>query len=130
MRYRVVFLLLVLLFPWSASAELAELQDLSDEELDQVTAQGVSLKLKLLPDGALEGIGFDFDLGGASGNGSIEIPSPPVTVQPINLFANGIDLSNSYLRVENLIFNLNICLQCQATTINQIGQGIPITIRP
>jgi len=127
MRYHVVFLLLVLLLPWPAGAEV---QDLSDEELDQVTARGVSLNLKLLPDGALEGIGFTFDLGGTSGNGSIEIPSPPVTVQPINLFANGVDLSHSLLRVENLILNLNICFQCQATTINQIGQGVPITIRP
>jgi hypothetical protein len=109
--------------PGEASARR---QLLTDEELDQVTARGVELTFNMNPDG---GVDFMFNLGNTFGSGTA---SPIPTDFPSNLTvnANNLLLSQSSIQVENLILNMNICVQCNATTINQIGFGVGVTFKP
>ena len=39
-----------------------------------------------------------------------------------------VDMSHALINVQNMIFNLNVCVQCSGT-IYQLGVGIPITIK-
>ncbi len=100
---------------------------LSDEELDQITAQGVQLNVGLSPD--RQRIDFAFEALPTVGQGSVEV-SP--TTLPSTLTVNGtanLNMSQSTFLVENLTLNLNICVQCKATTIIQQGFGFPVTVK-
>jgi hypothetical protein len=56
--------------------------------------------------------------------------STPSIWTPSTLTMTGaVDLSHAYINVQNMIFNLNICVQCSGTIL-QSGIGIPITINP
>lgn len=116
--------LLIFLFMLVPRPAVGEPKPLSDEELDQVTAQGVQFKLKMMPDEQL--LEFNFDMGSTFGTGSVA-PSP--FLLPSSLVINGNpNLGHSTFFAENLILNLNVCVQCQATTIVQQGFGFPITV--
>ncbi len=97
---------------------------LSDEELDEVVAQGVDFTLKMTPDEQF--VNFSFDAGQTFGNGNI---GPSSFASPPNVLVNGNGLSLSALHVENLILNLNICMSCTATTLIQQGFAFPVTIK-
>ena len=98
---------------------------LSDDELDRITAGDFSLSLGDGPNG-IPGVNFAFQTGGTSGNGSVLIsPSPTAS----SVFNGGVSFSNSLFQVENMISNLNICVQCHATTITQGNLGVPIQIK-
>jgi len=99
---------------------------LSDGELDQVSAMGeFSLELGEGPNG-IPSVNFSFQTGGTTGNGSVLISPTPT---PSSVFNGGVSFSNTLFNVENMIFNLNICVQCQATTITQGNLGVPITVK-
>jgi hypothetical protein len=91
--------------------------------LDAVSASG-GINIELGADGSLS---FDFDMGMAAGNGSV-ITTPATSVPSTFAFQGTADFTNARIAVENMIFNLNICVQCQGT-IHQIGIGIPISIK-
>ncbi len=121
MRVGLVFLLVLLLLLPRLVAAAPQL--LSDEELDEVTAQGVDFQLNVTPDA--QTLNFSFDLGSTFGNGS----ASPVTVPTSSsLFVNG-NPSLSIFHVDNLVLNLNICVSCNAQTITQQGFGLPITLK-
>ncbi len=121
MRFGAVLLLVALLaLPrWVAAAPKV----LSDEELDEVTAQGVEFQLNLTPDA--QTLNFSFDLGSTFGNGSA---SPATLPTPSSLFVNG-NPALTIFHVDNLVLNLNICVSCNAQTITQQGFGLPITVK-
>jgi hypothetical protein len=96
---------------------------MTDDELDAVSASG-GINIELGADGSLS---FDFDMGMAAGNGSV-ITTPATSVPSTFAFQGTADFTNARIAVENMIFNLNICVQCQGT-IHQIGIGIPISIK-
>ena len=98
---------------------------LSDGELDQVSAMGdFSLQLGEGPNG-IPTVNFGFQTGGTTGNGSVMISPSPTSSSVIN---GGVSFSNTLFHVDNMVFNLNICVQCRATTITQGNLGVPITI--
>jgi hypothetical protein len=118
----IIIFFLTILLGFLIKAAFAEPILMSDKELDEVSGQGVELKFKLGEGG---GVDFEFDLGPTVGNGSV-VPSS--LTDPSNAIFNGTaDLSGSQFIVDNLIFNLNICIQCQADIINQIGFGAGFT---
>lgn len=99
---------------------------LSDGELDQVSAMGdFSLQIGEGPNG-IPSVNFGFQTGGTSGNGSVLISPSPTVPSVIN---GGVSFSNTLFQVENMIFNLNICVQCHATTITQGNVGVPVQIK-
>jgi hypothetical protein len=99
---------------------------LLDEELDQISASGdFSLELGEGPNG-IPSVNFSFQTGGTTGNGSVLISPTPT---PSSVFTGGVNFSNTLFNVENMIFNLNICVQCQATTLTQGNLGVPITVK-
>jgi len=99
---------------------------LSDGELDQVSAMGdFSLQIGEGPNG-IPSVNFGFQTGGTSGNGSVLISPSPTVPSVIN---GGVSFSNTLFQVENVIFNLNICVQCHATTITQGNVGVPVQIK-
>jgi hypothetical protein len=101
-------------------------ETLLDEELDRVSASGdFSLELGEGPNG-IPSVNFSFATGGTVGNGSVLI-SPTGT--PSSVITGGVNFSNTLFNVENMIFNLNICVQCQATTLTQGNLGVPITVK-
>ncbi len=122
LRRWAILALLVQLFVLSPA--FGQPRALSDEELDQVVAQGVDFTLKMTPDEQF--VDFKFDMGQTFGNGSI---GPSSFAFPPNVVVNGNGLSLNALHVENLILNLNICMGCTATTIIQQGLAFPITIK-
>lgn len=100
---------------------------LTDEELDQVSAGGVQFDLKVDPNEGL--VDFAFNVGSSFGSGSVAVGTP-TQAPPTTVFNGGnVNLSNANFLVDNMIFNLNICVQCRADTIIQKGLGVPITIR-
>ena len=126
MRVGVAFLLsfLMLVLPELAAGGPTPL---SDEELDQITARGVDLSFSVVPDE--QRLDLSFQAQSTSGQGSVSV-SP--TSLPSTLTVNGaasFNLSQTSLLVENLTLNLNICVQCNATTIIQQGIGFPITVK-
>ena len=128
----IVVLLLLLLAPWPVAGEPIPL---SDEELDQVTAQGAkfTLDLKRLIDEQL--LEFFFDTGGAIfGNGTVGFengtPGPTAPLFPSNLTIQGNpDLSHSQFFVETLNFQINICV-CQGNNINVGNYVVPVKFQP
>lgn len=103
-------------------------QRMSDEELDAVTAGDVQLKFGIDPDE--NGVGFSFDLGSTFGDGSVILPNAPSVIpSTVNVTNGNVDFSNTRFTVENMILNLNLCVQCKASVINQIGFGVGITIK-
>ncbi len=97
---------------------------LTDQEMDEVSASGgFTINLDA---GDPTTFSFSFDLGGTNGVGNATL-SPPVA-SPSTLSFQGTSIfNNSYFNVQNMIFNLNICMQCRGTIL-QSGIGIPITI--
>ncbi len=98
-------------------------QVMTDDELDAVSASG-GINFEVSTDG---GVNFSFDMGTAIGNGSVNT-TPVTATSPTFNFQGTADFTNARIAVENMIFNLNICVQCQGT-IHQIGIGIPISIK-
>lgn len=96
---------------------------MTDDELDAVSASG-GISFQLGTDGSLI---FDFDMGTTVGNGSV-ITTPATSASPTFSFQGTADFTNARIAVENMIFNLNICVQCQGT-IHQTGIGIPISFK-
>jgi hypothetical protein len=122
-RIGILLLLGVLLLPGVATAAR---QVMTDEEMDAVSAAGFSIDLNPADPTKLN---FSFDLGGSTGVGDVSISPPSVSVNPSTLVLPGqVDLSNAMFNVQNMVFNLNICVQCSGT-IFQSGVGIPITIK-
>lgn len=102
-------------------------QLLTDEELDQVSAGGVSFNLSVDPNE--QTVDFAFNLGSSFGSGNVGVGTP-AQAPPTTVFNGGnMNFSNANFLVDNMIFNLNICVQCRADTIIQKGLGVPITIR-
>jgi hypothetical protein len=106
-----------------AGGAIAAPQVMTDDELDAVSASG-GINFELGTDGSLS---FNFDMGTAAGNGSV-ITTPATSVPSTFAFQGSADFTNARIAVENMIFNLNICVQCQGT-IHQTGIGIPISIK-
>jgi hypothetical protein len=95
---------------------------LTDDEMDLVSAGDLTIDLENNGDTTK----FTFNLGGTSGVGSVVLS--PGTSIPSTLATGGSGIfSNNLFNVENMIFNLNICVQCSGT-IFQAGIGIPIRI--
>lgn len=106
----------------------AEPKPLSDEELGQITARGEDqLNLSFNPDDG--GLNFSFNLGSVLGNGSV-VSSPFTGASNLAVSGGNINLSNSTFVVDHMTFNLNACVMCTATTINQLGFGLGVTIKP
>lgn len=116
---------LVLALPGAVKA--GGMKAMTDQQLDQVTAQGVGLNINLDPQG--NGVGFSFNLGQVLGNGSV-VADPTASTPSDITFNGGANLSNSQFIVQNLIFNFNLCVQCQASQIIQLGLGTGVTVQP
>jgi hypothetical protein len=102
---------------------------MSDLELDEITAKGVDpgVNLSVTANPSDNGVDFAFNLGSTVGNGSVGIT--PVVSSPSTLVINGGGLpANATFNVQNMVFNLNICVACNAAKIIQSGTGIPITV--
>lgn len=116
-----IALLVLVIFP---RAGFSGRQLLTDEELDEVAAG--SFNFSLNPDTG--GVNFTFDMGSVLGNGQVGLdPNQPLPVLTVN--GNGAsapNLSNSQFFVQNMIFNLNLCVQCKANVINQLGFGMGV----
>jgi len=95
---------------------------LTDDEMDLVSAGDLTIDLENNGDTTK----FSFNLGGTNGVGSVVLS--PGTSTPSTLTSGGSGIfSNNLFNVENMIFNLNICVQCSGT-IFQAGIGIPIKV--
>ncbi len=95
-------------------------QHMTDADLDEVSASG-GIEIGVNSnDGSFT---FSFDQGLTAGSGSVATAPLPST-----LTASSVTLSNAPINVENMIFNLNVCVQCSGN-IFQVGLGIPITIK-
>jgi hypothetical protein len=97
---------------------------MTDDELDGVSASG-GINLDFTTDPTR--LGFSFDMGSMTGVGSVTT-TPPSTSPNTLAFQGAVDLTNARFNVENMIFNLNICVQCQGNIL-QAGIGIPITVK-
>ena len=112
----------VLLF---CSVATAAPQLMTDAELDEVSASGsVNFSMDA---GESPSFNFSFDQGGTTGTGSVTT-SPSIWTPSTLTLQGAVDLSHTLINVENMIFNLNICVQCSGTIL-QSGIGIPITIK-
>ena len=99
---------------------------LTDGELDDISAMGDFTLNVGETAGGLPTVSFGFQTGGTSGNGQIIIqpsatPTGGITAGNVNF--------NGPIHVENMIFNMNICVQCHATTLTQGNVGAPVTIK-
>jgi hypothetical protein len=119
MKRLVVILGFLLLLP---SMSMAQPKLMADEELDKVTASGGLVSFSLNENNE---VNFELDLGTVVGNGNVTLSPTPL---PTNFSLD--NLMNATLQVQSLIINLNLCVQCQATNINQIGLGLGITNTP
>ncbi len=101
---------------------------MSDGELDEITAKGVdpAVSLSVTANPSENGVDFAFNMGSTVGNGSVGIT--PVVSNPSTVVLSGSALPNAVFNVQNMVFNLNICVACNATKIIQSGTGIPITV--
>ncbi len=93
---------------------------MTDADLDEVSASG---GINIGVDSNDGSFTFSFDQGLTAGYGSVATAPLPST-----LTASSVTLSNAPIYVENMIFNLNVCVQCSGN-IFQVGLGIPITIK-
>lgn len=127
-RWSPILLMSVLLFALDAGPVAAGGPALlTDEELDRVTAGGVDFSIAVDPNEGL--VDFAFNLGSSFGSGSVGLGTP-AQVPSTTVFNGGnVNLSNAQFLIDNMVFNLNICVQCRADTIIQKGLGVPITIR-
>ncbi len=99
---------------------------MTDAEMDDVSA-GDGISFSLGDGGDTPYFSFTFDQGGTVGAGSVT--TTPSSWSPSTLTMTGaVDLSHAYINVQNMIFNLNVCVQCSGTIL-QSGIGIPITIK-
>ncbi len=97
---------------------------MTDAELDEVSASGgLSISLDT---GDNPSFSFSFDQGGTFGTGSVT--TSPAAIPSTLTFSGAVDMSHALINVENMIFNLNICVQCSGTIL-QSGIGIPITFK-
>jgi len=97
---------------------------MSDAEMDEVSAGDLNFSLNA---GDSPSFNFSFDQGTTAGYGSVT--TTPAAWTPSTLTMTGaVDLSHTLINVENMIFNLNICVQCSGTIL-QSGIGVPITIK-
>jgi len=101
---------------------------MSDTELDEVSASGgFDIEVNTGTDGS-SSLSFTFDMGATTGFGNVSTtPVVPSTPSGMN-FTGAVDMTGALFNVENMIFNLNICVQCQGNII-QTGIGIPISIK-
>ncbi len=106
-------------FPMVAAAPLV----LTDAEMDEVSASG---GINIGVDSSDGSFTFSFDQGLTAGYGSVT--TSPALTTPSTLVAGSVDLKNAYINVQNMVFNLNVCVQCSGN-IFQVGLGIPITIK-
>lgn len=104
----------------------AEPKEMSDDELGEVTARGVGLDFSLTDDQG--GVNFQFDLGSTLGNGSVDVSSSALPSTAV--IEGSPNFTGAHFYVENMIFNFNLCVQCRADIINQIGLGAGVTITP
>ena len=120
---RFVLVLGLVMAPGSALA----LQVLSDDEMDQISAQG-SFSLSIDPNGptGVPTVNFGFVTGDTTGTGSVSIS--PLTAPSTIINGNAL-FSNTLFNVQNMIFNMNICVQCHATTLTQANIGVPVEIK-
>jgi hypothetical protein len=121
-RLLVLLTFSLLLLP---GAGVAQPKLMMDEELDKVTASGGLVSFSLNENNELS---FELDLGTTFGNGSVVLNPTPGNVVPPSFSLD--NLLNATFQVQSMIFNLNLCVQCQATNINQIGLGLGITNIP
>jgi len=100
-------------------------EPLTDDQLDLISAGDFSFDIGQDANG-LPTVNFGFQTGGTTGNGQ-------VIIQPSSTPTTGINATNvnfnAPMHVENMIFNMNICMQCQATTLTQGNVGVPVTIK-
>lgn len=79
------------------------------------------------------GVRFTFDAGGGTiGNGSAQIPASDPSLNPNLTFQGNPVLSGNAFQVQNMLLNMNICVQCRASGhIVQTGNGFvfPIAIQ-
>ncbi len=102
-------------------------QLLSDEELDEISAGAVQFSYSVDP--VTGGVNLAFDTGSTQGNGNVTA-TPSTGPSTVNVTNGNLVFSNSAINVQNMILNLNLCVQCKATTINQIGFGLGINVNP
>lgn len=97
---------------------------LSEDEMDTVAASGLEFTAGFDSNGnPLLNLGFQ--LGGTTGSGTVT-----VTPSPGTSFINGnLNISKSIFNVESMIFNMNLCVQCKATTLTQTNLGLPVNIK-
>jgi hypothetical protein len=115
--------LLIILTPGPANST----EVLSNPELDEVSAQGLTgLTIDTNTPTGVPTLNFSFSAGGGTyGNGSAMI-QPGLGTTTINA-AGGLSFSNNLMNIQNLILNMNLCVQCSATTLTQSNLGVPIT---
>jgi hypothetical protein len=118
----VAIVLLLLFAPVTARATEA----LTDDQLDQISAGDFSFNIGEDANG-LPTVNFGFLTGGTSGNGQIVIQPSNGLSSAIN--TGNVSFSNTLFHVDNMIFNMNICVQCHATTLTQGNLGVPITFK-
>ncbi len=106
------------------STAMAAPKLMTDADLDEVSASG-GLTISL-DTGENPSFNFSFDQGGTFGTGSVT--TSPAAIPSTLTFSGAVDMSHALINVENMIFNLNICVQCSGTIL-QSGIGIPITFK-
>lgn len=124
---RVTAFLLLALLTVAIRPAAAEWQVLTDEELDEISAGGVQLDLNVNPQD--QTVSFNFGMGPTFGSGDVTVsPAQQATTAPPTFVFNGANLASSTFFVNNMVFNLNICVMCRANSIIQQGIGVPVTI--
>ena len=111
----------LLLVPVSAFSTEA----LTDDQLDNISAGDFTLNIGEGANG-VPTVNFGFQTGGTTGNGQIVIQPSATPTTGIN--ATNVNF-NAPFHVDNMIFNMNICVQCQATTLTQGNIGVPVTVK-
>ena len=98
---------------------------LTDDQLDEISAGDFTLDIGESATG-LPTVNFGFQTGGTSGNGQIIIQPSATPTTGIN--ASNVNF-NAPFHVDYMIFNMNICVQCHATTLTQGNVGVPVTVK-
>src|SRR6185295_4138951 len=99
---------------------------LTDGQLDEISAMGdFSVNIGEGQNG-LPTVNFGFQTGGTTGNGQIILQ--PSTTPTTAIGATNVNF-NAPFHVDNMILNMNICVQCQANTLTQGNVGVPITVK-
>ena len=121
-RLQLLLLTALLLLPVAGLAT----EPLTDDQLDLISAGDFSLNIGQDANG-LPTVNFGFQTGGTSGNGQVII-QPAASASTTGINASNVNF-NAPMQTQNMIFNMNICMQCQATTLTQGNVGVPVTIK-